>query len=219
VSVRPTVVLLHGLGRTRWSLARLRRYLERQGFATWARSYPSRRLPLAAIADEVAGWILRDLPGGRPLAAVTHSLGGIIVRHIGRRVPFDRVVMLAPPNQGSRVARALGRRPLYRRFLGPAGQALASPEEVATWPEVVAPCAVIAGVHAHPLWNPYGWIVRRGGGPGHDEPNDGLLAVSETRMPGLAAFATVHATHTFIMRNRRVREMAVRFLDGGTLDP
>ena len=77
---------------------------------------------------------------------------------------------------------------------------------------------MIAGVHAHPLWNPYGWIVRRGGHPGADEPNDGLLAVSETQMPGLAAFATVPATHTFIMRNRRVREMAVRFLDGGTLD-
>jgi len=103
---RPVVVLLHGLGRTRFSLSGLASHLERAGFTTWSRTYPSRRLSIAASADEIAGAIARELPLGRPLAAVTHSLGGILLRHVAERIPFTRVVMLAPPNQGTAMSRS-----------------------------------------------------------------------------------------------------------------
>jgi pimeloyl-ACP methyl ester carboxylesterase len=213
---RPTVILLHGLARTHRSLASLQRHLERAGFPTWARSYPSRRLSIAAAAEEVAGWIARDFPDGRPLAAVTHSLGGILVRHVAARIPFTRIVMLAPPSQGSRVSRAFRDQPMYRWFYGPAGQEVSAPDRPRTWPKLTAPCAIIAGTQARAAGNPTSWVTRRGAYFSFDEPNDGTLAVEETRAADMTAFATVAASHTWIMNDARAREIVVRFLGSPT---
>ena len=54
---------------------------------------------------------------------VTHSMGGVIVRaYLGQRAEphRGRVVMLAPPSQGSEVIDAFADSPLIRRILGPA---------------------------------------------------------------------------------------------------
>jgi triacylglycerol lipase len=218
MSERPVVVLLHGLGRTRWSLLRLRGYLERAGFATWSSTYPSRRLSIAASAERIADGIARELPAGQPLAAVTHSMGGIELRHVARRVAFTRVVMLAPPNRGSRLARALRDRLFYRWFFGPAGQEIAAPVEPDPWPPLPPSTAVIAGTRAPRPWNPTGWAGRRARIFAPGEPNDGTLAVTETQAAGMSAFATVHATHGWIMNNRAARALVLRFLEHGTLD-
>ena len=215
---RPIVVLLHGLSRTRLSMAGLARHLTRAGFTTWSRGYPSRRRSIADAADEVAGWIARELPAGRPLAAVTHSLGGLLIRHMAARIPFSRVVMLAPPNQGSLLARALRERPLYRWLYGPAGQEIAAAGEGGVWPPLAAPTAVIAGTRARGGWNPTSWVSRGVGAFGPDEPNDGTLAVSETWLAGMAAFATVDASHTWIMDHPAARALVLRFLEASTLD-
>jgi hypothetical protein len=214
VTARPTVVLLHGLARTRYSLAGLRRHLERAGFSTWACTYPSRRLSIAEAADDVAGRIARELPAGAPLAAVTHSLGGVIIRHLGARVPFERVVMLAPPSQGSRVAVALRDNRIYRWFFGPAGQEVATPEGDRAWPALAAPCAIIAGTRAQSAANPTSWLTRRGPYFTAGEANDGTLAVAETRLPEAAVFETVDASHTWIMNHAQARRLVVAFLEG-----
>jgi len=217
-AARPVVVLLHGLARTRWSMSRLRRYLERAGYATWSCTYPSRRLSIAACAEGIADALARELPAGQPLAAVTHSLGGVLIRHIAPRISFTRVVMLAPPNRGSRLSRVLRNRPFYRWFFGPAGQEVAAAVEDDLWPALPPSTAVIAGTHAPRSWNPTGWISRlaRIFAPG--EPNDGTLAVAETQSPGMSAFATVDATHSWIMNDAAARALVVRFLEAGTLD-
>ena len=220
---RPLVVLLHGLARTRFSMSGLASHLERAGFTTWSCTYPSRRLSIAGSAERIADAIARDLPSGRPLAAVTHSLGGILIRHVAERIPFARVVMLAPPNQGSRLSRALRDGPIYRWFFGKAGQELAvipvvSEAEPGLWPALPPSTAVIAGTRADRSWNPTGWVSRRSRIFAPGEPNDGTLAVAETQIEGMAAFATVDASHSWIMNHRAARALVVRFLDTGTLD-
>ncbi len=142
--------------------------------------------------------IAREL-AGRALCAVTHSLGGIVVRHMhDPRLAWQRIVMLAPPNQGSQVAGAFGGNPLYKWFYGPAGQELADPR---TWPAPPAPFAVIAGTHGDALSNPPSWVVRRARVFATGVVHDGTVAVDETRLDGMAAFATVPATHTWIMNH------------------
>ncbi len=218
---RPVVVLLHGLARSRFSLLRLGRHLERAGFTTWSRTYPSRRLSIAASADHIADALARELPAGQPLAAVTHSLGGIVLRHVALRIPFQRVVMLAPPNQGSRLSRALRDRAVYRWFFGAAGQELAAAAAAAdseAWPSLPPSTVVLAGTRAPRGWNPVGWIGRRARVFAPGEPNDGTLAVAETQIAGMAAFATVDAGHSGIMNHPATRALVVRFLDAGTLD-
>ncbi len=208
-----TVVLLHGLARRAGSLAGMGKALEQAGFATWSCDYPSRHTGIAAAARELADRIATELPD-RALGAVTHSLGGVLVRHMADpRLDWRRIVMLAPPSQGSQVAAALAHHPVFRWFYGPAGQELGG--DPASWPPPPAPTAVIAGTRRRALVNPTSWVSGRVFADG--VAHDGTVAVDEARLPG-AAFATVDATHTFIMDDPAARSLAVAFLREGTLE-
>ena len=206
----PTVVLLHGLARKHGSMARMAQALAAAGYSTRSIDYPSRHKGIADVAAAIADQLAAELPG-RPLAAVTHSLGGILFRHLGDpRLDWRRAVLLAPPNRGSHVAASFAHNPLYRWFYGPAGQELAS--AAATWPPPPAPCGVIAGTRRRAIVNPTSWVSGRVFGP--DQDHDGTVAVDETRLDG-AAFTTVFASHTTIMNEPRVQALTVDFLRDG----
>jgi pimeloyl-ACP methyl ester carboxylesterase len=210
----PTVVLLHGLGRTRRSMAGLARHLERAGYATWSPGYPSRRDSIARIAADVVARARSEL-GDRPVVGVTHSLGGIVARQIGPALDSRGLVMLAPPNQGSQVAAALARQPWFRWIVGPAGGELGATEAALDWPAPPAPFAVIAGTGGASIGNAPSWMIRalRLLPPG--APNDGTLAVAETTLPEMRAYAEVPAGHTSLMNHPRTRALVVRFLAHG----
>jgi triacylglycerol lipase len=208
--MKPFVVLLHGLARGQGSMAGLGAFLRKQGYETWSHTYPSRRHSIAylasALADKLAA-VARD----RPIHAVTHSLGGIVVRHLqDPRLHWGRIVMLAPPNQGSRLAAGLVRNPLFRWFYGPAATELA---DCSSWPAPPAPFGVIAGTRNLALSNPTSWTLGRRFREGVQ--NDGTVAVEETKLPGMSAFAAVDATHTWIMNSQAVRRLIVTYLQNG----
>ena len=207
----PLVVLLHGLARRRESMSRLATSLQHANYATWSQSYPSRRLAIADAARLVADQ-LAPYAANRPLFAVTHSLGGLLVRHMrDPRLNWQRIVMLAPPNNGSTRARIMATNPVLRWFYGPAGDELAAPE--ASWPAPPAPFAIIAGTRRLAVGNPISWnAVRRfPSGVSHD----GTVAVDETRLPGAADFLTVDASHTWIMNDPRVHAAIISFFRTG----
>jgi hypothetical protein len=209
-AVTPVVVLLHGLARRHGSMSKLAGHLEANGFETLARTYPSRRQSIGELAASIAEW-LAAAAGDRPLHAVTHSLGGIIVRHLGDpRLRWQRIVMLAPPNRGSRIAAGLAANPVFRWFYGPAGRELA---DGSGWPEPPAPFAVIAGTRRLALGNPTSWIANGRLAPG--TRSDGTVTVDETRLPGMAAFAEVDATHTWIMNDPLAQRLIVEYLRDG----
>jgi pimeloyl-ACP methyl ester carboxylesterase len=211
---KPLVVLLHGMARQQGSMSRLGTALRHAGWDTWARTYPSRQLPIADCAKQVADWIA-VAAGDRPLYAVTHSMGGIIARHLhDPRLHWQRIVMLAPPNGGSEIAAALQDNPLYKWFYGPAGKDLAQPEQ---WPAPPAPFAVIAGTRSFAITNPTSWTFGRRFVSGQrTTPNDGTVTVDETKLAGAAAFAEVDAPHTWIMNDLRVQKMVDSFLRDGS---
>jgi pimeloyl-ACP methyl ester carboxylesterase len=224
---KPTVVLLHGLLRTGRSMASLERALQGAGYATWTGRYASQRQSIEAAAAEVAE-ALADGFGESPLALVTHSLGGILARYIAG--PFRErfglrvigVVMLAPPNNGSRLARRLSQDETMgaaiRRIYGPAIRELGSDE--AAWPLPSVPVGIIAGTRAGGL-NPVAWLSRATGLIAAHEASDGTVLVEETQLAGMpegmVEFATVSATHTFIMDHEDTHEMVLRFLEMGRL--
>ncbi|HLL23881.1 MAG TPA: alpha/beta hydrolase [Kofleriaceae bacterium] len=208
--MKPLVALLHGLARGHGSMARLGRALRAAGFDTITRTYPSRRHSITYLAEEVAEWLVAEA-GDRPVSAVTHSMGGVIVRHVrDARVRWDRIVMLAPPNRGSQLAAGLAANPVYRWYYGPAGAELA---DGTAWPAPPAPFAVIAGTRGRALSNPTSWTMARRFAPG--TVHDGTVAVVETRLDGMAAFAEVDATHTWIMNDVRVHALVIRYLQTG----
>jgi len=208
----PLVVLLHGLARGRGSMAKLDHALRDAGFETWSHTYPSRKHSIVYLANAIAD-TLAATAGDRPLCAVTHSLGGIVVRHLhDPRLRWERIVMLAPPNRGSQLAAGLVGNPLFRWFYGPAGTELA---DASTWPPPPAPFAVIAGTRSLAIGNPTSWTVGRRFPP--NTPNDGTVAVDETKLDGMAAFVEVDATHTFIMNAPEVHRLVLAYLHTGQM--
>ena len=207
----PTVIFLHGLARSSRSLLKLRRLVEKAGFDTWAKSYPSRRLSIAQLADKLVEEI-RTATSDGPLIGVTHSLGGILVRHMHARLNWRGLVMLAPPNNGSNVAVKLRNNMLFKAVYGPAGFEVALENE---WPCPPQPFGVIAGTKSVSLSNPTSWLTGSLRMFPEGEENDGTLSVSETRHPNMHCFATVDASHTWIMNHPETHKLVLRFLREG----
>ncbi len=207
------VVTLHGLGRTRFSMALLASRLEDAGYAVHNIGYRSRSAAIETLAGAVGeGFAACRRDGHRPVHFVTHSLGGILVRTwLQRGLPTDlgRVVMLAPPNHGSAVADRARDAAWFRWLTGPAGQALGTGEDAL--PRRLAPLrievGVIAGTADYPVFS--AWI------PG---PDDGLVAVDSTRLEGMRDFLVVRHGHTFIMNSRDVARQTIAFLRDGTFE-
>ena len=139
VSKGDYVVLLHGLGRTAVSMSRLRSFLGKQGYQVINVTYPSTRFPIELLSDV---WLHRLLenrivdPKAR-VHFVTHSLGGIIVRHYLSKHSMEnlgRVVMLAPPNHGSEIIDRLQASSFTRNLLGPTRLELGTGDECCAQP-------------------------------------------------------------------------------------
>ncbi|KPK55220.1 MAG: hypothetical protein AMJ63_00060 [Myxococcales bacterium SG8_38_1] len=190
------VVLLHGLGRTRHSLARMDRALTNAGFTTLRLGYPSMRQPIEQHAAAVAKR-LDEIPTPNKLSFVTHSLGGLVVRQLCTldapwRAAMSRIVMLAPPNRGASLASALDKGGVLRGVMGPSyGQIAEGFAKTLPVPDV--PFAIFAGDV-----------------PG--VPGDGLLTVEETRLEGSAEHHVVPVIHTFIMNHPEVIRGTTAFL-------
>lgn len=211
VSASPTVVLLHGLGRTRRSMRSMEKALQRAGFRTLSVGYASGRLSTTEAAAAVAQQIDCSLPPG-PKMAVTHSLGGVILRQLADRFPWDRSVMLAPPNQGSRLAVAAMKARLVM-FTGPVGNELAEASQGRlAWADPAGECGVIAGTRPGVSEQAHDWFGRRSGAFTADDVRDGTVSTEEAKHPAMADFTTVDAGHNFLPDKVEAQTLTLRFL-------
>jgi hypothetical protein len=223
---KPGVVVLHGLARRAGSMDKLVEHLNANGFDARAYGYPSTSLPIAKLARQLCSRVRQDFKRRR-VCAVTHSLGGVILRHMrDDRIRWRRIVMLAPPNNGSAVADFAASGSLggvasaaFSLIYGPAGGTLAGVtskvDKPTAWPYPPAPFAVIAGTRRRSLKNPTSWFLSDRVF-GDDVDNDGTVSVDETKLPGMAAFATVPETHTDIMNATSVHTLVLNFLLKGS---
>ena len=206
------VVLLHGMGRTQNSMGKIEERLQEKGYRVRNESYPSTTDSVFELAESTVGDGVQYCAQHNALKLhfVTHSLGGILVRVYLQNNTIEqlgRIVMLAPPNQGSEVADLLKDYSVYDMAMGPAGQALGTADD--SLPNQLKPIAgeigVIAGNFSSDPW--FSPLI-----PGED---DGKVSVERTKLAEMQDFLVADSGHTFIMRNDEVIDQIVLFLHQG----
>jgi hypothetical protein len=209
------VILLHGLCRTSRSMAKMEHALTEAGYQVKNVDYPSRTASVQQLADDAIGNAVADCrrDGAVRIDFVTHSLGGILVRsYLARHsIPsLGRVVMLAPPNQGSEVVDRLGGLFLFKWINGPAGSELGTGAN--STPNRLGPATFPVGIIAGD--RSINWINSLLI-PGRD---DGKVSVERTRLAGMSDHIVIHTAHPFVMRNREAIRQTIQFLRTGGFD-
>ncbi|PDT03274.1 lipase [Rhizobium chutanense] len=209
-----TVILFHGIARTRRSMQKLANFLSGNGYRVVNVGYPSTRFSIGDLVD-----IVRPEIDGAAKAAgegrvhfVGYSMGGLIIRAFlrnDRPANLGRVVMVGTPNNGSQVADFLKDWPLYRTFYGPAGQQLITEQTAMTELSgtVDYELGIIAG---NRTIDPVSSLII-----GRRVPNDGKVSVESTRLDGAAAHIVIPANHTFLPVNKTMWSQTLSFLKDG----
>ncbi len=206
-----TVVCVHGLWSRGAGMYLIKRRLEREyGFRVLLFDYPSVRGTLDENAARLARFILeQDLEATHILA---HSLGGVIGLRMLATEPDavpGRIVCAGSPLTGSRAAEFLIRQdwaePIIGNTLKP-GVVHASANEWASHVCKRREVGIIAGT------------VRVGLGQfvaDVEEPNDGTVAVSETRLEGARDHICLPVSHYSMLLAPAVADQAAAFFKRG----
>lgn len=185
-----TVILIPGLWMPAAVLLPWQWRLQAAGHAVRRFAYPSWRNGLADNVEALAR-CLADTPG-RPIHLVGHSLGGLQILSLlarGHDERLGRVVLLGSPVLGSHAAARLGASSWGARLVG---RCLADwlaelpPNQPPPLPPGIE-AGVIAGSRSLGLGRLLGGLPR---------PNDGAVAVAETRLPGASDFITLPVSHS-----------------------
>jgi len=203
------LVLIHGIWMTGFELRWLGRRLAACGFEVHYFRYPSRQASPPEQARHLAQYLDRIAPG-QPLHLVAHSLGGLLVLWLLEQYPqrpLGRILLLGSPVRGSGVAARLVRHAAARWLLGRAwrqGLDGEVPRAAAADHEI----GIIAGTKGLGMGRLIGGLSR---------PNDGTVALAETRMSEVPQRLELPVSHFGMLFSSRVAKAACRFLGTGRL--
>jgi pimeloyl-ACP methyl ester carboxylesterase len=204
------VVLIHGALRSRAGWLPVAWWLQRQGFEPIPFGYATRREPLERHAERLAEVLAARSRDAIPvLGLLTHSMGGLVARaylsqYGAQQSHAQRLVMLAPPNQGSAIVEARAEDRLFRAAYGRAVDAL-HPTAVAQMPALPQTCdALVLSA---------GRGDARGFNPRIRGDDDGVVSVAETHLAG-SDREFIGGLHSFVQWRPSVLRRAADHLRG-----
>jgi pimeloyl-ACP methyl ester carboxylesterase len=203
------VMLVHGLWLHGLAMKLIRRRLEARGYAVHAPSYRS----VGCTLDENAADVVRHIRRVRcrKLHLVGHSMGGLVALTAARAMQAEargRIVLIGTPFADSYSGRQLERLPGGRLLLGKC---------MAQWlhgSRGELPRDFDIGVIAGSGGIGMGRIIARA----LPKPNDGVIAVHETRVPGMRDHITLRVSHTQMLVSREIVRQTCSFMEHGCFD-
>ena len=202
---KPLILLIHGMGRSRYSMTSLQHKLQQEGYTAETFAYSSLLNSVDHFSSKLKNVI--DLRPEKKIYCITHSLGGIILRHLDQTVPSSKIkgaITLAAPHQGSVVVDSLAQYNLHF-LLGPTGSKLQSNQFLLQNTPLSFPLHTVAGVPKDKALLPFGLFL--------DGESDGIVLERNTHHPYSSSHTKVHASHTFIMNHPKVIEKIQQIID------
>jgi len=187
------VMLIHGITPVVNPFEKIETALKKAGYDTVAISYPSTLASIKEHASSISKLISR-LEGTERIHFVCHSMGCLVLRYLLSKTEkqvitqrIGRIVMIAPPNQGSALARMLKDLKPFQLIYGNAGQDL-TPIRAQNIPHLSQRFIIIAG--------------GKGDGKGYNPlikgDDDGTVGVKETFLLGAAKTTILPKLHSHV---------------------
>ena len=206
---RSITILVHGVWMHGLVMELQRLYLSQSGFDAQCYSYHSVGPTLTDNAQQLATYAREQQ--ATEINWVGHSLGGLVILRMlecAPDLPPGRIVLMGTPFQGSYSARQLASHHLGEMAMG---------HSLAEWFARATPFAVSGreiGVIAGTSQFGLGMLVA----PELPEPNDGVVAVAETVIPGERDRIILPVSHSGMLVSRAVATQAAAFLHNGKFD-
>ncbi len=205
------IILVHGLGRTNFSMLKPAIYFKNRGYHIININYPSTEYKIQILAEEYLDKAIKKCNNkNKKIHFFTHSLGGIIVRYYLHNNYLDnlgRVVMLSPPNSGTELADIIEKFPTFRWRNGPVLEQLTTARN--SLPNKLGPVnfetGIITGNRSYSI---LASLLLSG-------EDDGKVSVENAKIKNMKDFLIVNRTHTFIMNSDFVLRQAHNFFKYG----
>lgn len=206
------VYLLHGFGGLGLEMEGVHKAIEEEGYSCENYTYMS----LVKDVDLVGQLLFNKIQADDidTISFVTHSMGALVVRSLYEHMdsltcfPFiHRIVMIAPPNNGSPVADFLVQFSFINSIIGPNINNLTTNPVTGAGKYPIPTCEVglIAGTY--------------GGDKGLNVfftgENDGVLSPQQTKMGIEKDVVFVKSWHIGLLFNEKVMKLVVNFLENG----
>lgn len=206
ISNKETVVILHGLGKSKNTMWLLAVRLKDAGYAVKRINYKSLFQKTDDVINNVNQQIndcCSDLKS--PIHFVGHSLGGLLIRSYldTNEVPnLGRVVLIGTPNGGSEVVDTY-KDVWWMKFAGSMANALSTKDKtrIMNLPTPNYEIGIIAGIAEN---TPFSEVI-----PGND---DGLVSVKSTAIEGMTDFIVLKSIHPLMNFNTSVATQTIEFL-------
>lgn len=204
-----TVILLHGLARTKRSLGTMENALSDAGYRVCNIDYPTRKHQIAALADSIGTPIDKVMQNNQDeVHFVTYSLGALVLRaYLAKQqdLPLGKIVLIAPPHGGSPVADFIQARAWLRWLFGPVIQQLGIKQDNPPWS---IPSEVLMGILAGSrAWDPFTLLF--------NEMNDGRVSVSGTKHPMMTDHLVLPLSHFQMTYHPDIIHQTIFFLKRG----
>ena len=220
INQKQRVILIHGMGRSKFSLLGIGNFLKKHNFEVISYSYSSTKYSISELSAQFADFlketslckidnsdapinytapedkVLNPLVG--PLVGInilSHSLGGIISREAvdslkDSGINFGCLIMLAPPNGGSKAAN-IGSK------IWPIPNILKPITELQNCKE--------SAIHKIPIPDNIDIGVIAG-------KYDKKVSIAESHIKNEKDHLVINASHTFIMNHKKTKEAVLNFL-------
>jgi len=206
------VYLIHGYGGLGIEMEKIQKAIKKNGFESEIFTY----LSLVADVDSVGQQLFKKIQQEQydTISFVTHSMGALVVRSLYNQLdsltafPFiHRIVMIAPPNNGSPVADFFDQFSFIKFIVGPNVNNLTTNPITGAGKYPIPTCEV--GLIAGSYGGDKGFNIFVKG------DNDGVLIPQNTKMGIEKDIVFVKSWHVGLLFNKKVIQYVLSFLETG----